>query len=79
MFSENQHCPATAIPLCQFNQSVDKDLKNGAYSRCDGIVCNDVVLQINEKNENRTKFIYGEKVNILFENGTESSPLNLMG
>jgi len=53
---------------CQFNQSVNKDLTTGAYSRGDGITCDNVVLQINGKTENRNEFIDGETVKIIFEN-----------
>ena len=32
---------------CEFNQSVNKDLNTGAYSRGNGIGCDDVKIQIN--------------------------------
>ena len=63
---------------CEFNQSVNKDLTTGAYSRGDGIGCDNVKIQINGDVDNRNEFIYGEKVNFIFndikglkkENGT---------
>ncbi|WP_439183833.1 hypothetical protein [Carboxylicivirga taeanensis] len=53
---------------CEFNKSVNKDLTTGAYSRGDGIGCDEIKIQINGKIENRNKFIYGEKLNIIFNN-----------
>jgi len=53
---------------CQFNQSVNTDLITGAYSRGDGIGCDDVNIEINGKVEKRNKFIFGEKVNLIFNN-----------
>lgn len=51
---------------CQFNQSVNKDLTTGAYYRGDGLGSDDVTIQVNSKIENRNTFIYGEKVNFIF-------------
>ena len=51
---------------CEFNQSVNKDLTTGAYSRGDGIGCDNVKIQINGDVDNRNEFIYGEKVNFIF-------------
>ncbi len=31
---------------CQFNQSVNTDLNTGAYSRGDGLGCEDVTIEI---------------------------------
>ena len=53
---------------CQFNQSVNKDLTTGAYSRGDGIGIDDVTIEINGKNDNRNEFVFGEKVNLIFNN-----------
>lgn len=50
---------------CEFNQSTNKDLTTGAYSRGDGIGCDDVKIQINGVDDNRNEFIYGEKVNFM--------------
>ena len=55
---------------CQFNQSVHKDLKTGAYSRGDGIGSDGVVIEINGKKENRNEFISGEKVRLIFNDIT---------
>ncbi len=53
---------------CQFNQSVNKDLTTGAYSRGDGIGCDDISIEINGEIENRNEFVFGEKVNLIFNN-----------
>lgn len=53
---------------CQFNQSVNKDLTTGAYSRGNGIGCDDVVIEINGEAEKRNEFVFGEKVNLVFNN-----------
>lgn len=53
---------------CQFNQSVNTDLITGAYSRGNGIGCDDVSIEINGKVEKRNEFIFGEKVNLIFNN-----------
>ena len=58
----------TTFSSCQFNQSVNTDLATGAYSRGDGIGCDEVVIEINRKVENRNEFVFGEKVNLLFNN-----------
>ena len=55
---------------CEFNQSVYKDLTTGAYSRGDGIGCDDVKIQINRNVDNRNEFIYGEKINFIFNDIT---------
>ncbi len=55
---------------CEFNQSTHKDLTTGAYSKGDGIGCDDIVIQVNGANENRNQFVYGERVNFVFENVT---------
>lgn len=56
------------LSACKFNQSVEKDLTTGAYSRGDGIGCGSVAIQINGETENRNVFVYGEKVNFIFNN-----------
>ncbi|WP_303317333.1 hypothetical protein Q4Q34_01370 [Flavivirga abyssicola] len=55
---------------CQFNQSVNKDLTTGAYSRGDGIGIDGVVIEINGETDNRNEFVFGEKVNLVFNNIT---------
>lgn len=64
---------AIIIPLfsllfnaCNFNQSVKKDLASGAYSRGDGIGCDEVVIQASGKSGKKNHFVYGEKVNFVF-------------
>ncbi|MGS2738196.1 hypothetical protein [Sinomicrobium sp. M5D2P17] len=51
---------------CNFNQSAKKDLTSGAYSRGDGIDCDEVVIQASGKAEKKSHFVYGEKVNFVF-------------
>lgn len=51
---------------CQFNQSVNKDLTTGAYYRGDGLGSDDVTIEVNGSIENRNTYIYGEKVNFIF-------------
>ncbi len=53
---------------CQFNQSVKKDLTTGAFSKGDGLSCEDITIKINGKAEKRNTFTYGEKVEFNFEN-----------
>jgi hypothetical protein len=53
---------------CQFNQSVNTDLSTGAYSRGDGIGCDDVFIEINGIVEKRNEYVFGEKVNLIFNN-----------
>ncbi|TDQ30201.1 hypothetical protein [Tenacibaculum caenipelagi] len=56
--------------FCQFNQSVNKDLITGAYSRGDGLGSDDVVIEVNGEVEKRNEFVFGEKVNLVFNNVT---------
>jgi hypothetical protein len=53
---------------CQFNQSVNTDLTTGAYSRGDGIGVDDIYIEIDGKIENRNEYVFGEKVNLIFNN-----------
>ncbi|MBL1279681.1 MAG: hypothetical protein COA33_005390 [Fluviicola sp.] len=53
---------------CQFNQSVNKDLSTGAYTRGDGISCNDVIIKVNEEVKNTNTFTYGEEITFVFNN-----------
>lgn len=74
-----------AFCSCDINQSVNKDLITGAYSRGDGISCSKVRIKVNEVTDNRNKFSYGEKVEFTFhkvtgltvENGRIYSGLSL--
>lgn len=51
---------------CNVNQSVKKDFNTQAYSRGNGLSCSDISIQVNEKDDNRNEYIYGEKVNFTF-------------
>ena len=51
---------------CQFNQSAHKDLSTGAYSRGNGIGCDNVRIEISGTSETRNEFVYGEKVDFVF-------------
>lgn len=53
---------------CQFNQSVNKDLTTGAYSRGDGIGVDNITIEINGETDTRNEFVFGEKVNLVFNN-----------
>jgi len=53
---------------CEFRQSINKDLKTGAYSRGDGLSCDGVVIEIDNNVEERSTFAFGEKVNLTFVN-----------
>lgn len=57
-----------AFSSCQFNQSVNTDLTTGAYSRGDGIGIDDILIEINGETDNRNEFVFGEKVNLVFNN-----------
>ena len=59
-----------AFAGCQFNQSVNKDLATGAYSRGDGISSDDVKMEINGEADSRNEFVYGEKVKFIFNDIT---------
>ncbi len=59
-----------SLQSCEFNQSVNKDLTTGAYSRGNGIGVGGVSMEINGNPENRNEFISGETVNFFF-NGVE--------
>lgn len=54
--------------LVSCNQSVNKDLVTGAYSRGYGLNCDDVVIEINTKTVKQNTFIYGEDVYFNFNN-----------
>lgn len=56
------------LSACQFNQSINKDLTTGAYSRGDGIGVDDITMEINGEIDNRNEFVFGEKVNLIFNN-----------
>lgn len=66
----------TLFSSCEFNQSVNKDLTTGAYSRGNGIGSDDVLIQINGETDNRNEFFYGEKVNLVFNNVTGLTQLD---
>lgn len=61
---------------CQFNQSANKDLITGAYSRGDGLGSDDVLIEVNGKVEKRNEFVFGEKVNLVFNNVTGLTKLD---
>ncbi len=53
---------------CNFNKSVHKDLETGAFSKGDGIGCDDVLITVNGELDKRNQFVYGEKINLVFNN-----------
>jgi|TARA_R110000850_G_scaffold203228_1_gene329553 hypothetical protein len=58
------------LSSCQFNQSVKKDLSTGAYSRGDGMGVETVEIEVNDEVDTRNAFVYGEKVNLVFDDVT---------
>ncbi len=58
------------LSSCQVNQSVSTDLITGATSRGNGVVCEDITIEIDGKVDQRNKFYYGERVNLIFDNVT---------
>lgn len=67
---------ALFFTACNFNQSINKDLTTGAYSRGKGISCNDIKIKVNEKTQKRNTFVDGEKVNFVFENVSGLKKIN---
>lgn len=57
-----------AFSSCQFNQSVNKDLTTGAYAVGDGLGVEDIAIEIDGEIENRNEFVFGERVNLIFNN-----------
>ena len=53
---------------CQFNQSVKKDFMTGAYTRGDGIGCDDITIKINNKVKKDNEFNFGDKATFIFNN-----------
>jgi len=58
------------LGACQFNHSINTDLKTGAYSKGEGIGCDGTIIKINNKEDNRNEFIFGESVDLVFKNIT---------
>ncbi|GEM_PF-934776 len=56
----------TIFSSCDMRQSINQDLTTGAQSRGDGLSCQNVEIEINGKVESRNEFVYGEKVNLIF-------------
>lgn len=56
------------LSSCQFNQSVNKDLITGAYSRGNGIGVDNIIIKVNGETDNRNEFVFAEKVNLIFNN-----------
>ena len=55
------------IILSACNQSVNKDLKTEAYSRGDGLGCDDIYININGEQINRNAFELNSKIKIVFD------------
>jgi hypothetical protein len=53
---------------CQFSKSVKKDLVSGLLTKGDGLSCEDVYLSVNDKKTDRNTFVYGEGINVKFNN-----------
>ncbi len=56
------------LTSCQFNKSVHKDLISGAYTKEDGLSCETIKIKVNGTEDNRSSYIYGEKVEFIFNN-----------
>lgn len=63
-------CMGMLLSSCQFNQSVNKDLSTGAYSRGDGMGVETIEIEVNDEVDARNAFVYGEKVNLVFDDVT---------
>ncbi|CAM4030840.1 hypothetical protein FLAN108750_06320 [Flavobacterium antarcticum] len=59
---------AMTLYSCNFSKSVEKDLSTGAFSSADGISSDKVIIEVNGKNDNRTDYAFGDKINLVFEN-----------
>ena len=55
------------IAGCHFSRSVKKDFVSGLTSTGSGLTCEEVYLKVNEERTDRNSFIYGEVVNLVFE------------
>jgi hypothetical protein len=55
------------IAGCHFSRSVKKDLVSGLTSTGSGLTCEEVYLKVNDERTDRNSFIYGEVVNLVFE------------
>ncbi|SEB36063.1 hypothetical protein SAMN04489761_0118 [Tenacibaculum sp. MAR_2009_124] len=51
---------------CNVNKSEHKDLETGAYSKGNGITCKNVQITTNGKLVKKNQFVYGERVNLVF-------------
>lgn len=51
---------------CDFAHSTSQDLQSGARTTGNGLVCDDIVMEINGKPEKRKIFEFGEKVEFIF-------------
>lgn len=54
-----------SVLSCEFNQSVNKDLSTGAYTRGNGITCSESKIMVNNKLSKSNEFVYGEKVEVV--------------
>jgi hypothetical protein len=55
------------IAGCHFSRSVKKDFVSGLTSTGSGLTCEEVYLKVNDERTDRNSFIYGEIVNLVFE------------
>ncbi|MGS2760921.1 hypothetical protein [Sinomicrobium sp. M5D2P9] len=61
---------------CEFNKSSSKDFITGAVSKGDGINCDKVTIETGGQPTKNNQFVYGEKVNFVFENLTGFTKIN---
>lgn len=57
-----------AIASCDFRKSIHKDLITGLVTKGDGLSCDDVKLNIDDKTILRNSFVYGEEFDLSFIN-----------
>lgn len=53
---------------CQTKQSINKDLSTGAFSRGNGLICDDISIEIGGQTTNNNSFTFGEMVYFVFDN-----------
>ena len=56
------------LASCEFSFSSNKDQLSGSSYTSEGLDCAEVIIELNGIEENRTEFIFGEKVDLTFKN-----------
>ncbi|MFH0843031.1 MAG: hypothetical protein V1903_10455 [Bacteroidota bacterium] len=63
-------CFSILLTGCKFSRSVEKDLLSGMTSSGKDLACEEVYIELNEERTTRSKFIYGERFFVFFDNIT---------